>query len=418
MVDAAGPRLAPAPPAARSGRAKSARIWWAVHQWVGLKLAILLSFVFLTGTIAVFSSEIDWLLRPALRVEPATISGPVDWAAVAANVARHAPDAQVTSLDAPLDRGFAVTATILKPGGGRAFVYAHPTTGAVQGDGHWVGAQRILRNMHRHLMMPVKWGVPIVSSLAVLLLISLVTSFVVYKKWWRGFFRPIRMTDPRTAFGDFHRLAGLWTLWFVALMILTGLWYLAESTGLKAPPFPRTRVAAAELSTPQAAARLPASLASAQAANPDLRIEHIVFPTDKSGAFVFHGQDKAILVRPRANTVWTEAVTGKARLVTDGRDLTVHQRISEMADPLHFGTWGGLPSKIVWFMFGALLTGLSVSGVAIYGLRLLRAERRPGGLRNVLARAWTGMGWWRWPALALVMTSFVLLPSVFKVAGD
>ena len=46
-----------------------------------------------------------------------------------------------------------------------------------------IGAKRIFRNMHRHLMMPVKWGVPIVSPLAVLLLVSLATSFVVY--WWR-----------------------------------------------------------------------------------------------------------------------------------------------------------------------------------------------------------------------------------------
>lgn len=418
MVDAAGPRLAPPPAAARRGRAKTARIWWAIHQWVGLKLAILLSFVFLTGTIAVFSSEIDWLLQPQMRVDPATVSGPVNWPAIAGAVARHAPDAQINNIAGPLDKGFAAAATIKRADGALAFVYAHPSTGAVQGDGHWVGAKRIFRNMHRHLMMPVKWGVPIVSSLAILLLISLATSFVVYKKWWRGFFRPIRMTDARTAFGDFHRLAGLWTLWFVALMILTGLWYLAESTGLKAPPSPRAKVAPAELSTLQTAARLPASLAAAQAANPDLRIEHIIFPTAKSGAFVFQGQDKAILVRPRANTVWTEAATGEARLVTDGRDLSVHQRISEMADPLHFGTWGGLPTKIVWFACGALLTGLSVSGVAIYGLRLLRADKRPGGVRDVLVRAWIGMGWWRWPALALVITSFVLLPSVFGVAGD
>lgn len=417
MVDAAGPRIGAAP-AARRGKPKAARLWWAVHQWVGLKLAILLSFVFLTGTIAVFSNEIDWLLRPAMRVDPATVAGPVDWAAVARNVAHHSPDAKIANLDAPPDRGFAVTATVLLPEGGRAFVYAHPTTGVVQGDGHWVGAKRIFRNMHRHLMMPVKWGVPIVSSLAVLLLVSLVTSFVVYKKWWRGFFRPIRFTDARTAFGDFHRLAGVWTLWFVVLMILTGVWYLAESTGLKAPPLPRARIEAARLSPSDIAARLPASLAAAQAANPDLRIEHIAFPTAKSGAFVFQGQDKAILVRPRANSVWTDAATGQARLLADGRDLSVHQRISEMADPLHFGTWGGLPTKIVWFLFGALLTGLSVSGVAIYSLRLLRAERRPGGLRAVLARAWVGMGWWRWPALGLVLTAFALLPQVFQMGGD
>lgn len=416
MVDAAGPRLA-SPSASRSRR-KTSRVWWAVHQWVGLKLSILLSFVFLTGTIAVFSSEIDWLLRPALRVDAATVSAPVNWAGAARAIARHAPDAQIQGLDAPAGRGFALSATIRRPDGSLAFVYAHPTTGAVQGDGHWVGAKRIFRNMHRHLMMPVKYGVPLVSSLAVLLLVSLVTSLVVYKKWWRGFFRPVRWGDARTAWGDFHRLAGLWSLWFIALMTLTGLWYLAESMGLKAPPFPRAKVAAAPLSTPEAADRLAAGLTAARKANPDLRIERIVFPTETSGAFVFHGQHEAILVRPRANTVWISADTGEAVLRTDGRDSNVHQRISEMADPLHFGAWGGLPTKVVWFAFGALLTGLSLSGVAVYSLRLLRAERRPASLAATFTRAWVGMGWWRWPALALVVVSFLLLPSVFSVGGD
>ena len=414
MVDA----VAPAPAGVARPRRKASRVWWSVHQWVGLKLAILTSFVFLTGTIAVFSAEIDWLLRPALRVDASTVTGPMNWPDVAQAVAAHAPASRIQSIEAPLDRGFAAVVTVKRPDGAVAFVYAHPTTGVVQGDGHWVGAKRIFRNMHRHLMLPVKWGVPIVSSLAILLLISLVTSFVVYKKWWRGFFRPIRLSDARTAFGDFHRLAGLWSLWFVVLMILTGLWYLAESTGLEAPRHPRTKAPAVALSTPAQADRLAASLAAAERANPDLRIERVLFPTEKLGAFVFHGQDRAILVRPRSNTVWTSAADARVLLTTDGRDLSVHQRISEAADPLHFGTWGGLPSKIAWFAFGALLTGLSVSGVAIYSLRLLRAERRPRRTGGVLLKIWIGMGWWRWPALALVIAAFVQLPSVFAVGGD
>ena len=398
--------------------AKASRLWWTVHQWVGLKLSILLAFVFLTGTIAVFSSEIDWLLRPAMRVAPASVGSEVAWSRAAQAIAAHAPEARIVRLEAPADRGFALSATIERAGGGLAFVYAHPSTGAVQGEGHWVGAKRIFRNMHRHLMMPTKWGVPIVSSTAVLLLVSLATSFVVYKKWWRGFLRPIRPRDLRTALGDFHRLAGVWGMWFVLLIALTGVWYLVESLGLQAPPAPRAKAAAEPLSTPQLARRLEASLQAAQRANPDLRIEAVIFPTKKSGAFVFHGQDAAILVRPRANAVWTAAASGEVLLTTDARDLSVHQRISEMADPLHFGTWGGLATKLVWFAFGVLMTGLCVSGVAIYSLRLLRAERRPAGGRALMARAWAGMGWWRWPALALVLTAFALLPQVFALGGD
>lgn len=392
-------------------KAKTSRLWWRVHQWVGLKLSILLGFVFLTGAIAVFSHEIDWLLRPALRVDPATVEGPVAWSAAARNVAALHPKAKLLLLDAPVDRGFAMTATIQTPDGRRSFVYLHPSTGAVRGEGSWVGAQRILRNMHRHLNLPTKIGVPIVSALAVLLLISLATSFVVYKKWWRGFFRPVRWRDARTAMGDLHRLAGLWSLWFVALIGATGLWYLVESTVAKAPPTPRAKVAAVKLDARGIADRLETNLAAAQAAYPGLRVQRVIPPAGKVGAFQFQGQHKAVLVRERANVAWTDAATGQVVLTTDGRALTAHQRISEMADPLHFGTFGGVWTKLIWFVFGLAMTSLAVSGVAVYALRL----SREGG--SAWTRAWRGMGPWRWPALAGVGVALALLPILFQAAG-
>lgn len=404
---------AEASPPRRAAKTKGSRLWWRVHQWVGLKLSILLGFVFLTGTIAVFSHEIDWLLRPALRVDPATVEGPLAWSAAARNVAALRPEAKILLLDAPIDRGFAMIATIQKPGGARAFVYLHPSTGAVQGEGSWVGAQRVLRNMHRHLNLPTAVGVPIVSALSVLLLISLATSFVVYKKWWRGFLRPVRWRDARTAMGDLHRLAGLWSLWFVALIGATGLWYLAESTVAKAPPAPRAKVAAVKLDARGVADRLESNLVAAQAAYPGLRIQLIVFPSGKVGAFQFQGQHRAALVRERANVAWTEAATGRVVLTTDGRDLTAHQRISEMADPLHFGTVGGVWTKLIWFVFGLALTSLAVSGVAVYALRLARE----GGTSAVWASAWRGMGLWRWPALTGIGIALALLPTLFRAAG-
>ena len=63
---------------------KSSRLWWHVHQWVGLKLAIFMSFICRTGPLAVLSSEIDWLLQPSLRVAPSS---------VACNIANAAPTA-------------------------------------------------------------------------------------------------------------------------------------------------------------------------------------------------------------------------------------------------------------------------------------------------------------------------------------
>jgi uncharacterized iron-regulated membrane protein len=409
---AAGDGAAPSGARAKAAPAKRARLWWIVHQWAGLKFSVLLSFILLTGTLAVFSAELDWLMRPAMRVAPATVEGPVDWPAIARNAAAAHPDYRIQSITAPQASAFAAEVMVERPDGANAYLYAHPTTGAIQGEGHWVGAKRVLRNMHRHLNMPVWIGVPIVGSLSFLLLVSLVTSLIVYKKWWRGLFKRPRRRNARTFWGDFHRLAGVWSLWFVALMIVTGLWYLLEETVARAPNLPQPAAATATgAPPPDLAGRLAASLAAAQAADPALRIRVVQFPGSNETSFRFEGQKSAILVRDRANAVWTEAVSGRTLLVADGRDLTLHQRISEAADPLHFGTWGGYPAKIAWFLFGLLLTALSVSGAALYAMRLARAPGSDG--QGLFARAWRGMGVWRWPATALVGAGFLLLPTLW-----
>lgn len=411
-----GAALAREQPVRRAAKAPSrARLWWVVHQWVGLKLSLFLAFILLTGTLAVISHEIDWLLQPSLRVSPATVEGPVAWDRIAANAARHPLAAEVTSIEAPMASAFAARVTIERPDGTLAFLNAHPSTGEVQGVSPWVGAERVLRNMHRHLNLPVKFGVPIVSSLAFLLLVTLVTSFVVYKKWWRGFLKPLRRRDARTWWGDLHRLAGVWSLWFVALMTITGLWYLAESLGLDAPPAPRVEVPAMAETADGGIGDLDISesLAAARAAYPGLRERRVGLPSADNPVLRLEGDYRAILVRHRANAVMVDQATNAVLLTTDGRDMSIHQRIGEMADPLHFGTFGGYWTKIPWFLFGLALTALAVSGAAIYSLRIAREKERPIRMARATAGMWRGMGRWRWLSVALVLTGMALLPSLF-----
>lgn len=282
------------------------------------------------------------------------------------------------------------------------------------GETSTVNVARILRHMHRHLFMPVKIGVPIVTSLAFLLLVSLVTAFVVYKKWWRGFFRLPRLTSARTFLGDIHRLMGLWSAWFIALIAVTSVWYLLENVAIPAPAPPTATIDAPAMTMPQAIGELDASAAAAHAAWPGLRQTGVSFPVAGRSGFVFSGQDTALLVRPRANTVAVDPATAEVRLVSRGDDLSLHHRIAEAADPLHFGDFGGFGVRIIWFVFGLTMSGLSVTGVAVYALRLSRASpaAKPGTPHAPGAARiwWRGMGLWRWLALALVLAAFALAP--------
>lgn len=146
------------------------------------------------------------------------------------------------------------------------------------------------------------------------------------------------------------------------------------------------------------------AIAVALRASPDLRIRNVQFPFEGDPGLVIEGQASAVLVRDRANAVFIDPETRDVLLASRGERLNWHQRISEAADPLHFGTWGGLPTKIVWFLFGLLLTSLSVTGVAVYALRLKKAEGPAKRRFGSLGRWWNGMG-----PLAYVGVAILLL---------
>ena len=60
----------PAPAANAKSKGIGRRLWFDLHSWIGLKLCLFLGFICLTGTLAVFAHEIDWLLHAEMRVSP------------------------------------------------------------------------------------------------------------------------------------------------------------------------------------------------------------------------------------------------------------------------------------------------------------------------------------------------------------
>lgn len=397
------------------GQAKRS-LWWRVHQWAGLQLSLFLAFILATGTIATLSHEIDWLLTPAMRVAPQEAS-PASWGALAMSAQQAAGNARIEWIYAPSEPWFAVEAIAERPNGDRFRIQIDPWTAEVRGLTPWFNAQRLFRELHRNLMMPTAIGVPIVTALAFPLLASVVTAFWVYKKWWRGFFRvprrrKERRNDGRRFTGDLHRFVGLWSLWFVALIGVTGIWYFVEKMGGAAPvPRPPDALAPAQAG----GAQLDALVTKARREFPDLRISSIGFPKGKPGGVIVMGQAQAILVRERANAVMLDPDGQTVVEVVRGENLSLHQRISEAADPLHFGTWGGLATRIAWFLCGAALTGLAVTGVLIYALRL-RQEAAARQSSGVLVAMWRGMGGMAWPSLVLLILAFALIPT--KLTGE
>lgn len=356
--------------------AKNSRsqLWFLVHSWIGLKLSLFMSFILVTGTIAVFSHEIDWLLKPPMRATAAVPEQEVAWGDAYDSLREIYPESSLISLNRYHNNAFALSATLVTEWRENSYLWFDPADGAFKGATSFYGVQRFFRNVHRHLMLPISIGVPLVTALALPLLISLVAGFVVYKKFWRGFFRWPRFDrKARIWLGDLHRLTGLWMSWFIAVIALTSVFYFVEEFGLRGTPFPGPEPLEQRQTTlPDGfdGAELDLAIYRARQAMPGLEIRRILFPGNRNGALAIQGDNTAWLVRERANTVYVDPATLEVAGSYRGEQLDFYTRISEAADPLHFGYFGGFWTQLLWFVFGTLMSGLTITGVLIYARRI------------------------------------------------
>ncbi|TMO44314.1 PepSY-associated TM helix domain-containing protein [Pseudoalteromonas ruthenica] len=387
----------------------SARQWFNVHSWAGLFVGALLFVTCLSGTLATLSHELEYLSDSQFRA--ISDSGDTDFAAIERTLNTHYPGAQVMYL-ARHKQDYLATEVQLKIQGSFRFVYVDGATGALLGEGPWARISRFLRNWHMTLSMG--WtGKLIITSLSLLLVVLLVSSLYVYRQWWRHFLkRPAALTlSKRNSWSDWHKLLGLWSYWFILVMALTGLWYLVEH-GLQtakidhyvAPPPAVTQLANQNEKSSRPPLTLSAAYQAAKQAFPSLDIRYISYPQHSHQAIQIRGYNDDILLRLRANKVYLHPATGAVLGIQKGEQLPLVPRLKDTADPLHFGNFAGLGTKLIWACFGALMTFVSGAGVV---MGWLRVRRKTSAIR------WLGVS--GVIAIALVLASVVATSMSFSV---
>lgn len=367
MPDSALARHAAVPARARPhGRPRSPRkVLYGWHSWAGFHLFLLTFVVLFTGTLAVVSNEIDWLLDENRRITPS--ANAPDWEAMYQNVRAIAGGDELVTLTLGELNVMAAEAWLLGKNDRRYRVFMDPASGEITGVGSWFNTQRLLRDFHRYLFMAsYGLGLPIVTLSALVLAVQLVSGLMITRRWLRSAVTAPRRRNARVLIGDLHRLGALWTVWFTLLTVLTGLWYFAEwmihrSGGRAAAPTQAvTAPAAAQITRPDSIAQ---HLRAVQAAYPELRISTINLPTVSRDQLLFTGPSTDWLLRDRASRVTVDANTADVLAVQRPADLSAVEYVADLADPWHFGDVGGLATKLLWFVCGLLLSGLSATGV-------------------------------------------------------
>ncbi|MDP5143690.1 PepSY-associated TM helix domain-containing protein [Rheinheimera baltica] len=363
----------------------SNRFWFQLHGWVSLPVWLIFCFVCLTGTIAVLSHELTWLTNPASRATNPDNLPAKPVAELVAKVQQAYPTADVGTV--MIFEPYLVNAVIFtdhdKP---YAIAYVNQYSGEIQQINEGITFIGFMRSLHGWLLFP--WpgsysvGYYLVSAMALVMLGALVTGLVIYKNFWRSFTQPkIRFNQgKKTVLTDLHRLAGVWSIWFLTVMSATGLWYLVQAIMWHADidiephaPLVTVEQLPAKQQTP------PVSFADAmqiaQQRFPDFRPSYLMLPEHNRGMYNLMGGGEHIFYDEQAYNLSINPWTGDIAQEKSPQSMTALQTVMHIADPLHYGTIGGIWTKAIWFLFGLILSGMSVTGFMIWGSRTVKAVR-------------------------------------------
>lgn len=366
---------------ARTPRRGWRRALFDLHGGLGLAAGALLAFLALTGSLAVFRREIDWLTTPALRVAPPARHVPLDAVyagAVRAHPAR--PGEWLWSIQRPEGPRFAY-AVLFREGDEVTEVFVDPATGRATGERavgiHLGSVANAVRQVHVRLLLGV-WGRAFVGLCGVLLVLMALTGLALSRRD-RGHAHAGRRAVARR-----HTHLGWWTLAFHLLSgasgAVLGLEVVPRLARRALRPAPARPVAAPRPASPQLpAGALEGAVSAAATALPGLTARVLRFDPSAPRVTVYLDHPSPWVARG-ASEVYVGLRSGRVLDVTDARRAPLASRAYDVLDPLHFGyfgeSWGTLAGYAVRALWCAM--GLAPSALLWTGLSLWRRRARGG----------------------------------------
>ena len=109
-------------------------------------------------------------------------------------------------------------------------------------------------------------------------------------------------------------------------------------------------------------------LQRADAALPGAKTTYISFPTTPESVFMVGKQF------PEEKEVWRSRVyldryTGEVLQVRNSRLLSLGDQVVDFFNPLHYGTFGGLPTRVLYVFVGLAPTILMITGFVMWQYR-------------------------------------------------
>lgn len=339
-------------------------LWFQVHKWIGLILAVLIIPISLTGAILVWHEPIEDAMHPARHA----VAGPGTLApSVYADAARAAlgkGDA-LTRMEIPGKAGEPVVASATKVGPGRpqrVTLYLDPADGhVIDREKSGEGIFQFFHQLHGSLLVPGA-GRPIVGWIGVAMLISSLTGIWL---WWpvtgsvrRGF----RWKRHPNLDNKLHYMLGFWISLPLFVLSLTGVWIsfpqvFAGFDGAQRGPDRGAMMRAKPLAAP--VTPLATAVEHALAAAPG-RVAAVSWPTDLRAEWAIDvapakGRPASVAVRDADGVAKVAAPQGPQ-----------HTTLARLMRQIHDGSDMGLLWQMIIFLGGLIPAALAVTGIIMW----------------------------------------------------
>jgi len=361
------------------------KLWFQVHKWIGLILAILIIPVSLTGSALVWHDPLERIVSPARFATSGTDTlDPIVYAEAAAKALK--PGERIATLRMPEEPGDPVIVSAAQVGGGarpgppvRTNIYLDPPTARVlEVSGSRSGLVMAFHMLHGSLMLP-GMGRQIVGWIGVAMAVSCFTGIWLWwpmvGRWTRG----LRWKRQPNLDGNLHHLLGFWIAIPLFVLSFTGAWIsfpqvfsVFDGAARRGPgPDRAAMMRARPLAAP--ATSVGDAIARASELAPG-KIASITWPTDLQAEWSI-----GVAAKGPPATVTVADADGAAKLAPRP-ERPQRQTLARTMRQIHDGN--GLPFvwQLIIFVGGIIPAVLAVTGIIMWwrarGWRAKLAQRQ------------------------------------------
>ena len=349
--------------------------WLRIHTWFGLSIAAFVSLLGVTGSILIFSEDIDRMLNPVLHtqiIQPSKQSLPLS--ELLASASRASPNfGKPSTLYLPVEDGtarftFADISTrnpdqrievVTRRDTGKILFCRNPDEGILP----------LVYRLHSTLLTGI-FGRCVVGVVALGLILSVITGLML---WWSSFAKlrdalTVKWSSSRArVLFDIHRATGIFGGILLLLIALSGVYlslsgifenWFSEAAELT-PHIQQENVS----SVSHDSVNLDQVTANALSHFPRGRLVFLNFPDDSTRYYTFNilQPEEPSMLWPRS-VVWVDDSNGKILGVRDSFHVGIFATMNDWIFPLHDGQAWGTAGRFTYLFSGLIPITLAITG--------------------------------------------------------